>query len=1130
MSNESSSGNVREYVAFISYRHKELDKKIAKQVHTMVERYVIPKEMRDAQGTKKLGHVFRDEEELPVSSNLTESIQTALDHSKFLIVICTPNTPESLWVEREIEYFISHHDRDHVVGILVDGTPEMSFPALLTKICEVNADGEVSVREIEPLAANLTNEEHKYTASRMKKEAVRLYAALLGCPFDSLWQRERRQKMRKLVAVMALGMTVALAFCISIYLKNLEINARNKQIEEQNEQIQAQNQEITSQNEEIKNQYQQIEERNSQLRKSEAYTLLREGELLYERGDMNGAVDRALQSVDTQEGMEAYASDAEYLLFRALGAGRHENHMRTVAVIEQKDDVREMLFSKDGTWLYALGSQGFVNCYSTEDGKLCWKANTHSIDYHYYVAKRDRLQLLEEQGLLLCFEEDVITAMRLSDGSEAYCLKLNEHVESDFALLSPDRKKIIYMDEDGSYFDWTSHLTIADAATGKELQRIELPEEISHLDLQASGNKTGAISEDGRYLGMMIYEGMGWSSYDKEYVVVVDLQEGTTKILRSRELSYFRNYSLGIPFTIGVVCHADTQSMIVMHYYADGQCVSMEEFFFDGRVGETSEVAMVVPDREVTEPYVSTFEPGDNNGILASCCDMTFLYLQDTGKLLDNGKYSSANVLKSHWIDHREVAYAYLSADGFQNAIFSTKGMSLGEITDKIHMSKMILTDDYAIYDGDAGFKLKEAAVEAVICDDNPRKIYLQRPARDDEVEAADWILDRNETVVNVTIQSVGEERLAMMAERVDGSAYVKIINAVTRETEKTYEINLSAEDNDQVYGARYLVGDSVVWPDGRHLTYSSFMNQYQLDFDTMKLTRTFGDYNVKESSMAVTAQGEVLHAAITRDESSSYGNDKYALVIKLNDGEITKWACPEGESWRHNNDYVGDLKVLAGENGYVLVAIYENPDEDLIGDYRVFNAATGKSDVLHCQVKMGQSGIVTMGKKTPRIVTASEDNVIRIYDLDKLCLERKIVMDDGSKINQVEFGSSDQALVVWTAERRLLIYDLSDGQLKYEGYVESDESYAGSVLTLETFDDVQRNRLFCRLSSGASICVNLKDWKKTADFDGLGAFCPKMNEIYVKLSGSDSWAMGGAAFVSRKAYTLEDLMEKAKE
>ena len=47
---------VREYVAFISYRHTELDKKVAKKVHYMVEHYIIPKELRK-NGAKKLGKV-----------------------------------------------------------------------------------------------------------------------------------------------------------------------------------------------------------------------------------------------------------------------------------------------------------------------------------------------------------------------------------------------------------------------------------------------------------------------------------------------------------------------------------------------------------------------------------------------------------------------------------------------------------------------------------------------------------------------------------------------------------------------------------------------------------------------------------------------------------------------------------------------------------------------------------------------------------------------------------------------------------------------------------------------------------------------------------------------------------------
>ena len=63
----------RNYKAFISYRHKPLDMETAKKLHRRIEQYVIPKELR-RNGEKKLGLVFRDQDELPISNNLTENI------------------------------------------------------------------------------------------------------------------------------------------------------------------------------------------------------------------------------------------------------------------------------------------------------------------------------------------------------------------------------------------------------------------------------------------------------------------------------------------------------------------------------------------------------------------------------------------------------------------------------------------------------------------------------------------------------------------------------------------------------------------------------------------------------------------------------------------------------------------------------------------------------------------------------------------------------------------------------------------------------------------------------------------------------------------------------------------------
>ena len=82
MKNETdiSAGDGRKYIAFISYRHLIPDKTVARLLHLRLEHYRVPEEYRDASGSDRLGYVFRDEEELPASSNLSGSIKHALDN------------------------------------------------------------------------------------------------------------------------------------------------------------------------------------------------------------------------------------------------------------------------------------------------------------------------------------------------------------------------------------------------------------------------------------------------------------------------------------------------------------------------------------------------------------------------------------------------------------------------------------------------------------------------------------------------------------------------------------------------------------------------------------------------------------------------------------------------------------------------------------------------------------------------------------------------------------------------------------------------------------------------------------------------------------------------------------------
>ena len=93
------------YYAFISYSHKDVD--WAKWLQHEFEYYKLPTALNNHSDIpKSFRPIFRDEDEL-AGGDLTPQISEALDKSKYLIVICSPNSAQSKYVNSEISEFIS---------------------------------------------------------------------------------------------------------------------------------------------------------------------------------------------------------------------------------------------------------------------------------------------------------------------------------------------------------------------------------------------------------------------------------------------------------------------------------------------------------------------------------------------------------------------------------------------------------------------------------------------------------------------------------------------------------------------------------------------------------------------------------------------------------------------------------------------------------------------------------------------------------------------------------------------------------------------------------------------------------------------------------------------------------------
>ena len=90
------------YDAFISYSHADM--KWGRWLQKKLETFRVPREVaRDRQGSGNL-RIFRDQTDL-AGAELAAALDREIERSRFLIVICSPASAASRWVDHEIRTF-----------------------------------------------------------------------------------------------------------------------------------------------------------------------------------------------------------------------------------------------------------------------------------------------------------------------------------------------------------------------------------------------------------------------------------------------------------------------------------------------------------------------------------------------------------------------------------------------------------------------------------------------------------------------------------------------------------------------------------------------------------------------------------------------------------------------------------------------------------------------------------------------------------------------------------------------------------------------------------------------------------------------------------------------------------------
>ncbi len=189
----------RKNFAFISYNHRDV--KWAKWLQKNLENYKLPTEIHNEfEDSRFIRPVFRDQTDLNTGV-LGNVLRDNLLASKYLIVLCSPNSAKSEWVSKEVQSFIEWGRIDCIIPLIVDGQPNCynpdleCFPRYLKEYTTAHPEAEllgVSIAEV-----------------GKDKAFIRVVSKMLGVSFDTLWKRHERERRRQIL-LRTVGSLVAL--------------------------------------------------------------------------------------------------------------------------------------------------------------------------------------------------------------------------------------------------------------------------------------------------------------------------------------------------------------------------------------------------------------------------------------------------------------------------------------------------------------------------------------------------------------------------------------------------------------------------------------------------------------------------------------------------------------------------------------------------------------------------------------------------------------------------------------------------------------------------------------------------------------------------------------------------------
>ncbi len=484
----------KEYFAFISYQRR--DEKWADGLRKKLEHYRLPSSVRKQNPSlpKDIRPIFRDALEL-AGGVLADEIASALQQSKYLIVICSPNSAQSPWVNKEIQTFIDFGRVERIIPFIIDGSPFSDDPAT-----ECFPPALRSLRgERELLGINI-NELGRDAA------AVKVVARMFGLKFDVLWQRYEREKRRKrwmitggilLLAIAAL-ILASVFFNLNKQLQNTigdrdraltqvrqdsaimvnhlrRIMQDSLTLAQQNDSIQKQYAFIEKQKDEIATERDNVKSANYAMQLNLSRVLAEKANQLTEEGDSYLARLIALQALPPNT---PYTFDAEFALRKAC-----EN--KTAILNGHNSSVYYAALSTDGNRIVSASRDNTVRIWDANTGKMLQKLEGHTAQVNSASFSCDGKYIVSAS------DDKTVRIWDAQTGKELK--KLEGHTGwVTSAAFSPDGNRIVSSSSDKTIRIWN-------ARTGDVIKAIKFSHVPTSALFDQDGSRICAISNGDVY-------------------------------------------------------------------------------------------------------------------------------------------------------------------------------------------------------------------------------------------------------------------------------------------------------------------------------------------------------------------------------------------------------------------------------------------------------------------------------------------------------------------------------------------------------------------------------------------------------------------------------------------------------